>query len=74
MKLANKNLYNIFKDAGLDLAALTFRRQLEIITVYITWIHLLMYTWQMTFYCVEGIMSFFHTVMFWIGLKIVGQV
>ncbi|KAH8251282.1 hypothetical protein KR032_005125 [Drosophila birchii] len=72
MKLANKNLCKIFKDGGLDLAALTFRRQVEIISVYITWIYLLMYTWQMTFYCVDGITSFFQTVMFCIGLLNVG--
>ncbi|KAH8279916.1 hypothetical protein KR054_010872, partial [Drosophila jambulina] len=72
MKLANKNLCKIFKDAGLDLAALTFHRQVEIISVYITWIHLVMYTWQMIAYCVNEIMSF-HQNILWIGLTIVGK-
>lgn len=42
MKLANKNLYKLFKGAGLDLATLTLRRQVEIISVYLTWVHLVM--------------------------------
>lgn len=67
MKLANKNLYHLFKDAGLDLAALTLRRQAEIILVYVFWIHLFMNAWQMSVYCLEGITNFFQAIMLLVG-------
>ncbi|XP_016970428.1 uncharacterized protein LOC108038194 [Drosophila rhopaloa] len=65
MKLANKNLNQIFKDAGLDLSALTPHRKIEIISVYLTWIRLLMNTWQMTSYCLDGITFIYQTVHLW---------
>ncbi|XP_017002853.2 uncharacterized protein [Drosophila takahashii] len=65
MKLANKDLYQLFKDAGLDLKALTLRRKIEIISVYFTWMRLLMTTWQMITYCLNGIILMIQTVQLW---------
>ncbi|KAH8323269.1 hypothetical protein KR067_004262 [Drosophila pandora] len=62
MKLANKNLYKLFKGAGLDLATLTLRRQIEIISVYLTWIHLVMAIWSLAFYCLGSVTKSFQTI------------
>ncbi|KPU72982.1 uncharacterized protein Dana_GF26319, isoform B [Drosophila ananassae] len=62
MKLANKNLYKLFKSAGLDLATLTLRRQIEIISVYLTWIHLVMEICSLALYCSGSVTKSFQTI------------
>lgn len=62
MKLANKNLYKLFKGAGLDLATLTLRRQVEIISVYLTWVHLVMEIWSLALYCIGSVTKSFQTI------------
>ncbi|KAH8244402.1 hypothetical protein KR026_008428 [Drosophila bipectinata] len=63
MKFSNKNLYQLFKDAGLDLATLTFRRQIEIISVYLTWIHLIMEIWSLAFYGLDSVTKSFQIIL-----------
>ncbi|KAH8325048.1 hypothetical protein KR074_004457 [Drosophila pseudoananassae] len=63
MKFFNKNVYKLFKDAGLDLTTLTLRRQIEIISVYLSWIHLIMQIWGLTFYCLDTVTKSFQTIL-----------
>ncbi|XP_043663022.1 uncharacterized protein LOC122626719 [Drosophila teissieri] len=65
MRLGNKDLYQHFKDAGLDLANLTHRRKIEIISVYFTWIRLIVNTWQLSSYCLDEITFTLQTIQFW---------
>ncbi|XP_032583096.1 uncharacterized protein LOC116803527 [Drosophila sechellia] len=67
MRLANKDLCQHFKNAGLDLAKLTHRRKIEIISVYFTWISLMMNTWELSTYCLDEITSTLQTIQFWMA-------
>ncbi|XP_030377743.1 uncharacterized protein LOC115626497 [Scaptodrosophila lebanonensis] len=57
MKLSNKNFHKICKDAGIDVTTLSWRQQIEILTVLLSWIPLLMGAYHMGVYCVDGIVS-----------------
>ncbi|KQS70232.1 uncharacterized protein LOC26526038 [Drosophila erecta] len=56
--------FQYFKDAGLDLANLTHRRKIEIISVYLTWIRVVMNTWQLSSYCLDEITYTLQVIQF----------
>ncbi|KAH8273704.1 hypothetical protein KR018_009298 [Drosophila ironensis] len=63
MKFANKSLYKVLKDGGLDVAKLSLRRQIEIVTLYLTWVHIFLTIWQLCVDFADGVSSVLN--MFW---------